>query len=99
MGCTNPGGQVARAIKFCKLALSAERVSCHPSGANIFEVVLDFWKICVPPCGTFKLVPAGLNAVRVRELKWLDGKLGQPWTPGICSRGVSKGCVVMSLIS
>jgi hypothetical protein len=80
--------------------MSAEHVSCHPSGAKMFEVVLDFWKIRVPPGGTLKLAPAGLNALRVRELfKWLDYKLGHPWTPGICWHGVWKGCVVMSLIS
>jgi hypothetical protein len=87
-------------MTFFKLALSAEHVSCHPFGAKIFEVVLDFWKICVPSRGTFKLVPVGLNAVRVRELvKWLDYILGIPWTPGICWLGVLKGRVVMSLIS
>jgi len=87
-------------MKFFKLALSAEHVSCHPSGAKMFEVVLDFLKICVPPRGTLKLLPVGLNAVRVRELvKWLDYELRHPWTPGICWHGVLKGCVVMSLIS
>ena len=63
-----------------KLALSAEHVSCLPSGPKTFEVVIDFWKICVPRRRTFQLVPAGLNAVRVRELiKWLDYELGHPW--------------------
>ena len=100
MECTIPGRQVVRAIKFLKLTLSAEHVSCHPSGAKTFEVVIDFWKICVPPGGTFHLVLASLNTASVRELiKWLDYKLGHAWTLGICSHGVLKGCVMMSLIS
>jgi len=77
MGCANPGRHVARAMKLFKLALSAELVSCHPSGAKTFEVILYSWEICVPRRGTFKLVRPGLNPVRVRALvNWLITNLG-----------------------